>query len=440
MARHTDKAYIDEAFFSRLMGSFTPFESRATIAVGVSGGIDSMVLMLLLDSWCRAHDFHAVGLIVDHGLRAESTQEARCVHSVLRDKGIDVHILSCPHTEVVANKQAWARHHRYALLNQWCLRNHVLHLASAHHLDDQFETFFLRLARGSGVYGLAAMSAERFLPSVRLLRPLLSVERARIVATAQRLSLSTDTLVDDPSNHDERFARTRLRAQADVLAQQGFTRWRTSRTIAALARARTTLEDNVRLWTQRFVCVYPQGYALLLRDGLTHNDDEIALQGVGRVLRMVSGTTFMPRLTTLQRLCQSLYDSNKALTLHGCLVRYTQQGWLIMREPAYATECTTTKNKKTLLWDRRFKVFSAQEGFICRALQEEGRLLLRKNKQATARYVIPAASVAIYRSLPSLWQRDSLKVAFDTQGKGFDAHTGAPCQASMTFCPTCPIT
>ncbi|MBC6443956.1 MAG: tRNA lysidine(34) synthetase TilS [Alphaproteobacteria bacterium GM202ARS2] len=440
---------IDSALFSRLMGSFAPFESRATIAVGVSGGIDSMVLMFLMDEWCRACDFRAVGLIVDHGLRAESAQEARFVAKVLRDRGIDAHILSCPPTPAVtSNKQAWARHHRYTLLDQWCLANDVAHLAVAHHQDDQFETFFLRLARGSGVYGLSAMAAERFLPSVRLLRPLLSIERARLVATAQRLSL-TDRLVCDPSNTDGHYARTRIRQHIDGLAQEGLSPKRLSRTISALARARATLEKQLCQWTEQFVRVYPSGYSRLLQ-GALNSDDEVRLQGLGRVLRMISGTLFMPRLTRLQRLDNTLRTSPTltTLTLHGCLVRGdSRQGWLVMREPAHAYDYATqqtTHNKKVLLWDGRFKVVtpqgdSPQGGLVCRALQEEGRLIIRKNK-ASARHLNPNVPAQVYRSHPSLWQQDQLKVAFNAEGQGFYVDDGKPCQASMTFCPICSMT
>ncbi len=112
-------------------------------------------------------------------------------------------------------------------------------LLLAHHRDDQAETFLLRLARGSGLDGLAAMAAVVERPGCRLLRPLLAVPRASLVAT---LAAHDQAWLDDPSNRNDKFARVRLRRGHAILAREGLSAARLAATAGRLARARQALE------------------------------------------------------------------------------------------------------------------------------------------------------------------------------------------------------
>src|SRR5689334_12818293 len=169
------------------MARFAPFEVNPELAVAVSGGADSLALALLADRWARACGGRVTALTVDHGLRPEAAREARQVGRWLKASGIRHVILrwSPPAmkktaTARLANLQAAARDARYELLCGWCRQHAVLHLLLAHHRDDQAETLLLRLARGSGLDGLAAMAPLVERSAVRLLRPLLAVPKTAI--------------------------------------------------------------------------------------------------------------------------------------------------------------------------------------------------------------------------------------------------------------------
>nr|WP_295661233.1 tRNA lysidine(34) synthetase TilS [Polymorphobacter sp.] len=177
------------------------------IAVAVSGGPDSLALLLLAH---RAFGSRAQALTVDHGLRPEAADEASLVgryaasldmvHTTLRWQG--------PHP--AANLQAEARTARYRLMAEHCAANGIGWLATAHHQGDQAETLLLRLARGSGSAGLAGIRPRRPLASgVTLLRPLLSATKADL---AEVVTEAGWVAVDDPSNRAHRFDRTRARA------------------------------------------------------------------------------------------------------------------------------------------------------------------------------------------------------------------------------------
>jgi len=162
------------------------------VAVGVSGGADSMALLHLLSAWNKSAEnwLDLTALTVDHGLRAESASEAAAVSAWARDLGIEHVTLTWGGKKPSSNIEAAAREARYRLVGEWCFENHVQTFLTAHHFDDQAETFLMRLARGSGVAGLSSLAEERSLGgafgSVRLLRPLLHISKKDLTALLWR--------------------------------------------------------------------------------------------------------------------------------------------------------------------------------------------------------------------------------------------------------------
>ena len=148
--------------FASLFGALGPFEARPHLAVACSGGADSMALALLLHDWARSAGGSLTALTVDHRLRPESAAEAGRVAEWMRARGIAHEVLVRPDTPLTGNLQAEARRIRYALMSEWCRRRGVLHLALAHHLEDQAETLLLRLARGSGVDGVVQQDWKQY--------------------------------------------------------------------------------------------------------------------------------------------------------------------------------------------------------------------------------------------------------------------------------------
>jgi len=192
------------------------------LAVAVSGGTDSLALMALAAAACpgRVHV-----LSVDHGLRAEAAAECAHVARLAAGLGLPHHMLTLG-LGPGGNVQARARTARYAAMADWCRANHVPLLLTAHHADDQAETLLMRLARGSGVAGLAGVRASVDLGGVLLLRPLLGWQRASLAAIVRAAGWAP---VDDPSNSDPAYDRTRAR---QLLAATG---WLQADRIAAAA-------------------------------------------------------------------------------------------------------------------------------------------------------------------------------------------------------------
>ena len=177
----------------------------ARLGLAVSGGGDSLALLLLAQA---ALPGRIEAATVDHGLRAESGDEAAFVAGVCSELGVPHRTL--PVTVATGNLQDRARAARYAALGEWCEAHGLDALATAHQMDDQAETVVMRLNRGSGLSGLAAIRALQSLPEVPvpLVRPLLGWRRAELASLVADAGWEA---VDDPSNHSDTFDRVRLR-------------------------------------------------------------------------------------------------------------------------------------------------------------------------------------------------------------------------------------
>jgi tRNA(Ile)-lysidine synthase len=184
------------------------------LGLAVSGGPDSLALLLLAHA---AFPGEVEAATVDHRLRADNAGEAASVAGLCRRLGVPHEILADA-PPAGASLQAQARALRYRLLLDWAARRGLPALATAHHADDQAETVLMRLARGSGLGGLAGVRASRIEQGVAILRPLLAWRRGELAAIVAEAGLDA---VDDPSNRSDAHDRTRFRAllaASDVLS------------------------------------------------------------------------------------------------------------------------------------------------------------------------------------------------------------------------------
>ncbi len=188
---------------------------RGRIGLAVSGGPDSMAMLLLAEA-AAPGQFEVAA--VDHGLRPEAAAECALVETACAERNIACTVLKAKVGE--GNLQAQARKARYAALAEWAVERGLAALATAHHADDQAETLLMRLNRGSGVAGLAGVREASWLEDhegIRLIRPVLYFRRAELAQVVQAAGINP---VDDPSNQDESFGRVRIRralAQSDWL-------------------------------------------------------------------------------------------------------------------------------------------------------------------------------------------------------------------------------
>jgi tRNA(Ile)-lysidine synthase len=180
-----------------------------------------------------------VAVTVDHGLRPEAAREARDVKRLARSLEVAHRTLRWTGTKPNTGLPAAARAARYRLLAQAARSNGATHILTAHTRDDQAETLLMRMLRGSGIAGLAAMTRVSEREGLWLARPLLNVSKAQLVATLNRARIN---FADDPTNRDVSYTRPRLRALMPALAEEGGDSKNLARLAARLARANAALE------------------------------------------------------------------------------------------------------------------------------------------------------------------------------------------------------
>ena len=343
---------------------FGGLESLGGLLLAVSGGSDSTALLFLAARWAKGlrkrfnRSPQLAAVTVDHGLRPESAREAAAVKRQARRLGVPHRTLRWRGPKPKAGLQEAARGVRYRLLAQAAARAGYEHVLTAHTLDDQAETVLFRLARGSGLTGLAAMahatllpvevaaasartaagtrrpSAHRGVEQIFLVRPLLGVSKGRLVATLKAAGIGHS---EDPTNRDPRFARPRLRALMPHLAREGLDARSLARLARRLRRAEATIEFAVAAaraalapesWSER-------GPIVFARSGFAGLPAEVGLRLLGRAIAH-AGDEGPVELGKLEALYEALRAARAPLrrTLAGALVSLGRDRLTIERAPA----------------------------------------------------------------------------------------------------------
>lgn len=321
---------------------FRGLEHLPGLVLAVSGGPDSTALMMLAARWAArlARPPKLVAVTVDHGLRPESSREATAVKRLARQHGIAHRTLRWQGRKPAAGLQAAARGARYRLLAEAASRAGYAHILTAHTLDDQAETVLFRLARGSGMLGLAGMARVAPLPvggreagDVFLLRPLLHLPKTRLTATLKALRVNYS---EDPSNRDSRFARPRLRALMPELAREGLDAHGLARLALRLRRAEVAVAVAVdaaraalapRPWPAAGPIVFENS-----RFGAL--PAEVALRLLGEAISH-AGTEGPVELGKLEALCEALTQARSRLrrTLAGAVVTLERDRLVVETAP-----------------------------------------------------------------------------------------------------------
>ncbi|WP_428491849.1 tRNA lysidine(34) synthetase TilS [Rhodopila sp.] len=332
-----------------------PFEPCPALAVAASGGADSMALAILAADWARARDGSALALVVDHGLRPASAEEARITVERLAGLGIEARTLrlaGLTHGSALAER---ARIGRYQSLTEACRGAGVLHLLLGHHQADQAETVMMRVLRGSGTHGLAGMAALREIAGVRLLRPLLGIEPAVLRGFLAGRGVSW---IEDPSNQDTRATRPRLRHRlaGERLAASGPDASGPSGSgpsgcdlagaIAAVGAMRAREEAEAGAELAACAMIRPEGFALL-RPG------RIGPAALAGLLQAIGGAGYAASADQVAELAAE----PRPATVAGVRIMPAGRfgdGLLIVREEQAVMQAVAVAGETT--WDRRFRV------------------------------------------------------------------------------------
>lgn len=346
---------------------FAPLADFAHVVVAVSGGPDSMALLHLLAEWRDALGQGAPALLaatIDHDLRPESAAEARFVAAAAAGLGVTHTTAKWAGCKPARGLPAAARAARYRLLRaiaEDAAPSAFSAVATAHTLEDQAETFLMRLARGSGVEGLAEMKRRRAIEPdedcfVMLVRPLLDIPKARLIATLQARGA---TWVEDPSNARLDQERPRVRALLARLEHDGLTAPAIARSAQRLRRAEETLSFADRRFVQDLeMKVDREIYAELDGQAFVEGPRLLRERLLARLITRFGGSTPPPELSEVEDLVAVLEgDADVRATLGGAVVSQGSRALRVWREAGRAGAARLViQDEMPCLWDDRFWV------------------------------------------------------------------------------------
>jgi tRNA(Ile)-lysidine synthase len=393
-----------------LLRAFSCIEPFASAILAVSGGPDSMALMHLARRWLRlkgGKPFSVTVVTVDHGLRPESKEEAAFVASQASELGFSHATIAWAGEKPKTGIQAAARRARYDLLASHALSCGAACIVTAHTEDDQAETLIMRLRRGSGVDGLAAMAPVSERNGVAIVRPLLGFSKGRLMGY---LRASSIPFLRDPSNDNAAFERVRLRRATKALAAAGITRSSLAMTAARLGRSRDALATVTENFLRQHFHVTNLAQGKISREAFEALPDDIALRALGRILSLIGGAGGPPRLMRLEHLLENLKLRKRETTLGGCIMIaasgtlnfYRELGRLRVRPAPFEPGAKR-------VWDGRFILAfaSIEDGSMTvRQLGADGWLSYKKTMKERGLPITAARLAAI--TTPALWKGNRL--------------------------------
>ena len=367
----------------------------AKIGAAVSGGGDSMALLVLLASFAKEHDIEVYAISVDHGLREEAANELKLVAELCEKLDVAHHIEFWSEWDGVGNLQSRARSARYQLIADWAASNGISVIALGHTANDQAETLLMRLARGAGVDGLAAMAPHRLWQGITWLRPLLTADRE----TLRNFLRQKDLIwAEDPSNENRDFERIRIRDALEVLVPLGITIQSLSDVAGNMADARAALDWHTFL-AAKSACKIAYGIVEIDLKTYRTLPVEIARRLLVKSIMWINGAEYAPRRGAVKR-AQSSIKKGVSSTLSGCQVTCKETHVYVFRELNAVRDQTSGIGD---LWDGRWRLTGVENDpeFEVRPLGEVGI----RSTEVWRDLGVPRGAVL---SLPAVWCGDEL--------------------------------
>lgn len=382
---------------------FAPILGAQKLGLAVSGGVDSLGLMLLAHTWAAEHDVQLQVYTVDHGLRPQSSDECRFVSECAGLLGLPARILLWEGEKPDRHIQASARAARYRLMAEAMAGDGVGVLATAHHIEDQAETVLMRLAHGSGLDGLRGIKHLSVRHGITLFRPLLGVDKQQLAALVAEAGWAP---VQDPSNHQPGFERVRWRQQIRALAPLGLDARRLAEFARRTARADEALDHYAQKALEDLATLSPLGVVRLERRKLADLPAEVGLRLVRRSLTWVGAGTKPYALASVEALFAELVGAEaiSGRTLCGALVRADEHEVIMAREDRHLpVDATVVEGGAVVEWDGRFSIENRNPDWPIKIASGSGVTRAMAESVLARRIEDPADAL---KTAPVVWRGD----------------------------------
>ena len=407
------------SIFNKKIDSFldTLCYRPAALGIAVSGGSDSLGLLYLINSWPNPTNLKILVLTVDHDLRHGSAKDATYVSELCKRLGFQHTTLVWGHEDMSGNLSANAREARYKLMKKFLPLNSIL--MTGHTLDDQAETFLMRLRRGSGVDGLASMTEQSYLilgdDKMMLFRPLLGFERQTL---RNVLNYKKVNWIDDPTNKDQSFERVRVRELLSSFVELGIDKNTIGRTAFLMQSAKIALNHFAIDCYEKFgSCDY--GDILFDFDEFANQPLDIKRRLIAAAQKWISNLKYRPRLSQVDALINAI-DEKVTFSGSGTICYVHDKSIKITREVNACDNAVGASNG--IIFDNRWKLITSEscDELIVKCLGEYGYTLLDPNLRKKIPYRTIIALPGLFKdknliNFPFLYPSSKFRFSFCKQ-------------------------
>ncbi len=321
---YEDLSHIYSSFKKKLSST-----KKKLFLIAVSGGPDSLALSALAKAYSINNKCKIYYVLVDHNIRKKSLQEAQSVKKLLKKYGIKIDILRNK-KKISNNIQSEARTIRYKLLIEFCKKKKINTILTAHHLEDQVETFFIRLSRGSGLQGLSSMKqSNKVNGKINLLRPLLEFKKYQLIKISK---IIFGKYFIDPTNKDTKYLRTRIRNLKPSLETSGINYDKIFQSIKNLASSRDTL-NNYLSKVYKDTIDRKGGKIFVNVKKFNNINLEMKILVLKKLIKDYTGSYYTVRSKKIVNLIRQIETKEDAkLTLGGCIIIKGKKHIIIQKE------------------------------------------------------------------------------------------------------------
>ena len=290
--------------------------NKKSYIVAVSGGPDSLALVALTRAYSFIKKTKFYYVLVDHNIRKNSCNEAMQVKKLLKNNKINLKVI-LNKKKITKNIQSVARNTRYEILSNYCKRRKIKMLLTAHNLEDQVETFFIRLSRGSGLKGLSSMKAlSKISNNVSLYRPLLDTKKKSLIKISKH---TFGKYFKDPSNQNLKYLRTKVRNLKKPLETSGIEYEQIIKSINNLASSKATLDEYFNKIFKDLIKKNNKIISINFKKFIKHNK-EVKIALINESIKRLKNNYYNPRSKKVDNLIKNIENRNfKKSTLGGCI-------------------------------------------------------------------------------------------------------------------------
>ena len=354
------------------------FENKATIGICVSGGPDSLALTILMNNWAKEKNYSLEMLHFNHKLRKSSDEEVKLVERLANNLCIKFKSFNWLGEKPNSAVMKTARDKRYQRFFEYCKKNNIIHLMTAHNLDDLIETYFMRLQRNFSTIGLSSIPKKFNNKNLVIYRPLLRFKKKRLIATCKYSNIDWIT---DKSNEDTRFERVRVR---NYLARNNQISKRLEKDIKEQIKKNNKLENQIGKFFLRNLKIFEFGVFELNYVKFKMININLKIEILKKILVTCSGRIYPPRRKSLKILIKKIFNlkiSNN--TLHGCIIKKVKTNIIFFKEfknikKTHSDICINAE--ESFHWDNRFRIYSKKKIF-CEIISDDKWLSLKGNYQ-----------------------------------------------------------